>query len=151
MRRARRAALVGAVVWGAFGACSPAVPEGEGYSEARLLDERCAADACRLEGSARRVQGLTPDSLAYELGPLPGKLSIPVASALTTPGDTYGAMALMKGEGTLGSRSVPSEYAWQAIGLDAQKRVATIEVADGSHVTVVDIRIVRYYSTPGCS
>ena len=56
----------------------------------------------------------------------------------------------MKGQGSVGQRSVGSEYAWQSIALDMQQKVATIEVSGSSHVTVADIRIVRYYSTPNC-
>ena len=150
MRRARRALLVGGVVWGGFAACSPAVPEGQDYSEARLLDERCAAAACELEGNGRQIEGLTPDSRAFELGPGGGKLSISVATELSGSANTYGALALMKGQGSVGQRGVESEYAWQSIALDMQQKVATIEVSGSSHVTVADIRIVRYYSTPNC-
>ncbi|HET9930267.1 MAG TPA: hypothetical protein VFQ35_06260 [Polyangiaceae bacterium] len=150
MMRFRRALLGVAVVWGSFAACGPTEPDGEDYSATRLLDRACANEACSLRGDVRKIQGLTSDSLAYELGPGAATLSIPVQSELEPLEANWGALALVKGHGTLGGFLLKKDYSWQSIALDVKTGTAHVDVTEGSQVTVADVRIVRHYPTPNC-
>jgi hypothetical protein len=148
--RLRRALLLTAAVWAAFAACSPAVPEGEEYSDARLMDELCRMHQCDLEGSARSIEGLTADSYAFELGPAAGRLSFQLSAALVSAADQVSVSALMKGAGYTSGGALRSEYAWLPIAFDPATQVASVEIAQGSHAVVADVRITRTYSSAGC-
>ena len=74
MKRARRALLLAFIAFGCFSACS----DERDYSESRLIDRVCASQACAVSGSARQTQGLTADSIGFQLGPGAGSVVFPL-------------------------------------------------------------------------
>ncbi|MFZ5893482.1 MAG: hypothetical protein ACOY0T_20645 [Myxococcota bacterium] len=151
MKRWRRWVLLAGVVWGCFLACSPAEPDGANYSPARLLDRICADGGCIFEGSARQIRGITPDSLGVEIGRAPGKFSFSVEEYVQASADHVEVAILMRGEGvTSTGKPLSPEYSWQSTGLDANPGLVSIEVGEGSHAVIADVRVINEYYTPGC-
>lgn len=157
MRTSSRLLLAALVLLGAFAACSD-----NDKSESRLIDSLCGARGlCTLEGSARRVQGLTPDSVGFELGPAPGSVVFGLPSDLEPGFTSYAVEVLIQGEGNATSGVLVPNYEWRRIDSDgstvSRPPSATLTVSQGSHATIADVRLVdlSFYegacsvSTPG--
>lgn len=93
-RRGRIAAVLFALLT-AGGACNHHID-----SESRLLEEACAVDECATTGTARRSTALTSESIAFKLGPGPGKVVIPIPSFSRPGADSFQLEALVDGSAT---------------------------------------------------
>lgn len=151
MKRHRRTAWLTSVLLAGFGACAPAVPFDEDYSKSRLMDEVCSGDGCVLEGSARKVEGLTHDSLGFEIGPGPGRIVFPMTGYAVS-----GARVdvLIEGSGKTTSSSLSESYDWRRADLEFAadgSATAVVEITDGSHAKVADLRVITSYGDGACS
>ena len=165
-------ALVLALVLGQ-GACNTQVD-----SESRLLDEACAVDQCTTTGAARATTGLTSDSLAFQVGPGPGKVVIPLPAFSHAGDSSFRLEALVSGAATARllratcatdagpcstqvvdtSILYAHDYDWQSVGNHSTGSSSTsfsgfeveIETTANQEIAVVDLRYDTY-DTVTCS
>ncbi len=152
------------------GACSSNVE-----SRPRLLDESCGGGECTTSGAARQTTGLTADSLGYELGPGPAKLTIPLQSFSDPNHDAFDAEVLLEGHGTITGRLlqgdncgtspcdvvdehttvVPRQYDWVRVGTFVSSSSGTqtfknffieVEIDDQHSSSELQLADIRYDS-----
>jgi hypothetical protein len=140
MSRRSRLLCASLVVSGAFTACdSPDV------SESRLIDRLCEREQCVTEGSARRVQGLTPDSVGFELGPAPGSVVFHFPTDVEPRFSNAAVEVLIEGEGVSSLGTLSPNYEWRSVQTDtpggARPEMVRIEVA-GARAKIADLRLI---------
>jgi hypothetical protein len=167
--RARAAAIFAGVV--AAGACTSQVD-----SQSRLLDEACAVEECTTTGVARATTGLTSDSLAFDIGPGPGKVVIPLPAFSNGGDSSFRLEALVSGaatarllrtscSGDAGACSTQVEdsssvyantYDWEPVGSYSSGSTSfngfavEIETTGNQHIELIDLRYDTYDSV-NCS
>jgi len=151
MNDRRRTFLISLTLCGAFAAC-----DSEDYSESRLIDVLCEREQCAVEGSARRVQGLTPDSCGFELGPGPGSVVFGFPIDVEPRFSNAGVDVLIAGEGMSSLGALSPQYEWRRVDVEptsgARPQTARIEVATGAHAKIADVRLVNLWRDDGaCS
>lgn len=109
----------------------------------------CASQACAVSGSARQTQGLTADSIGFQLGPGAGSVVFPLTPDVLPEffSSRYTVEVLIKGEGTTSLTRLSPNYEWQLADVgaitEAKPQSARVEISDGSRATIADLRLVR--------
>lgn len=129
---------------GAFAACGDYAD----YSESRLIDEVCAT-GCETQGAARQVQGLTPDSIGFELGPGPGGVTFQLGAGRSPEFSRYSIEVLLQGSGFFNGSEphLEANYRWKpadaGIGVADRPETATVAtVGEHSRAKIADLRLV---------
>jgi hypothetical protein len=149
----RRLLFVTLTALAAFSACS----DERDYSESRLLDKLCAQGECTTSGSARQTQGLTADSIGFELGPAAGSVILPLRDDLLADfsSSSFSVEVLIQGLGRASSATLTPEYAWRSaevsVATSGRPESATVTVSDGSTAKIADLRLVHSPDDLVCS
>jgi len=167
--RARAVAILGGVI--AAGACTSQVD-----SQSRLIDEACAVEECTTTGNARATTGLTSDSLAFKIGPGPGKVVIPLPAFSHGGNSSFRLEALVSGAATArllrstcssdagacstqvqdSSSMYANVYDWEPVGSYSSSSTSfsgfavEIETTGSQEIAVIDLRYDTY-DTVNCS